>query len=122
MPEKPIIAYFNSRNQANEALKQMKNEFEVIEATIDGFDGYPGEGIDPDNPITGEIPSLSSLTLGGDFNRDAGILAATSVDASGISSGGPDNIVSGVNVILSAVVQEENGEQAMKIAHDCGAV
>jgi hypothetical protein len=39
-----------------------------------------------------------------------------------LSSGGPDNITSGVNIILSAVVQEENGEQAMKIARECGAI
>jgi hypothetical protein len=122
MPEKPIIAYFNSPDQANKALEKMKSEFEVIEASIDRFDGYPGNGADPDNPITGDIPSLGSLTLGGDFNRDAGILAATSVSASGISSGGPGNRVSGVDVILTAIVQEENGEQAMKIVQDCGAL
>ncbi|MEX1029263.1 MAG: hypothetical protein WDZ91_04350 [Paenibacillaceae bacterium] len=122
MPEKPIIAYFNSPEQASEALNKMKNKFDVIEASIDRFDGYPGNGADPDNTITGNIPSLSSLTLGGDFNIDAGILAATSASASGVSSGGQGNMVSGVNIILTAIVQEENGEQAMKIAQDCGAV
>ncbi len=121
MPEKPIIVYFRSAEQANEALNKMKREFEVIEASIDQFDGYPGNGHDPGNPITGHIPSLGSLTLGGDFNRDAGILAATSVSASGLSSGEPGNMVSGVNIILTAIVQEENGEQAMQIAQDCGA-
>lgn len=122
MPEKPIIVYFKSAEQASEALKKMRSEFDVIESSIDRFDGYPGNGVDPDNPITGHIPSLGSLTLGGDFNRDAGILAATSVSASGLSSGEPGNMVSGVDIILTAIVQEENGEQAMKIAQDCGAV
>lgn len=123
MPEKPIIVYFKSPEQADQALEKMKSEFEVIEASIDRFDGYPGNGADPDNPITGDIPSLGSLTLGGDFNnRDAGILAASSVSASGMSSGGPGNMVSGVNIILTAIVQEENGEKAMKIAQDCGAL
>ncbi len=122
MPEKPIIVYFKSTKQANEALVRMRSEFEVTDASIDRIDGYPGKGADPDNPITGHIPSLSALALGGDFNRDAGILAATSVDASGLSSGGPDNRVSGVDIILSATVHEENGEQAMRIAQECGAL
>lgn len=118
MPEKPIIAYFNSPEQAKQALEKMKSEFEVIESQIDRFDGYPGSGSDPDNPITGDIPSLGSLTLGGDFNKDAGILAATSVSASGMSSGGPGNMVSGVNIILTAIVQEEHGDRATKIAQE----
>jgi hypothetical protein len=122
MSEKPIIAYFNSPEQAKVALQTMKNAFDVIDASIDRIDGYPGDGADPDNPITGEIPSLSSLTLGGDFSRNAGILGAASVDASGLSSGGPDNMTSGVNIILSATVKEENGERAMKIVRDCGAI
>jgi hypothetical protein len=122
MPEKSIIVYFNSPEQASKALEKMKSEFEVIESAIDRFDGYPGDGADPLNPITGDIPSLSSLTLGGDFGRDAGILAAANTSASGMSSGGAGNRVSGVDIILTAIVQEENGEKAMKIAKDCGAL
>ncbi len=122
MPEKPIIVYFNSPEQASKALDLMKSEFEVIESAIDRFDGYPGDGADPLNPITGDIPSLGSLTLGGNFGRDAGILAAASTSASGISSGGAGNMVSGVDIILTAIVQEENGEKAMQIAKDCGAL
>jgi hypothetical protein len=122
MPEKPIIVYFNSPEQASKALEKMKSEFEVIESAIDRFDGYPGEGADPLNPITGNIPSLSSLTLGGTFGVDTGILAAASTSASGMSSGGAGNRVSGVDIILTAIVQEEDGEKAMKIAKDCGAL
>lgn len=122
MAEKPIIVYFNTPEQANEALARMKSEFEVIESAIDRFDGYPGEGYDPNNPITGDIPSLGSITLNGNFGRDAGILAAASADASGMSSGGPENRVSGVDIILTAIVQEENGDRAMQIARECGAL
>lgn len=103
-------------------MEKIKSEFEVIESAIDRFDGYPGDGADPQNPITGDIPSLGSLTLGGSFGRDAGILAAASTSASGMSSGGANNRVSGVDTILTAIVQEENGEKAMKIAKDCGAL
>lgn len=100
----------------------MKNEFGVIEAKIDRFDGYPGDGTDPGNPITGEIPSLGALTLGGDFNRNPGILAAASTSASGFSAGGPGNMVSGVDIILTAIVPTEHGQRAMDIAYECGAL
>jgi len=122
MAEKPILAYFKSPEQAKKALDRMKSEFEVIESGIDRFDGYPGAGYDPNNPITGDIPSLGSITLNGNFGSNSGILAASSVDASGMSSGGPGNMVSGVDILLTAIVQEENGPRAMQIAQECGAI
>lgn len=120
--EKAVIVYFNTPEQAQEALEKMKSEFEVIEARIDRFDGVPGDGADPGNPITGNIPSLGSLTLGGDFSRDPGILAAASASASGLSAGGPGNMVSGTDIILTAIVRPENGQRAMDIAYECGAL
>lgn len=77
----------------------------MIESGIDRFDGYPGGGYSPNNPITGDIPSLGSITLNGGFGRDSGILAATSTSASGMSSGG--DMVSGVDIILTAIVDEK---------------
>ncbi len=120
--EKAVMVYFNTPDQANKALEQMKSEFEVIEAQVDRFDGYPGDGANPDNPITGDIPSLGSLTLGGDFNRDSGILAAASASASGLSSGGPGNMVTGTDILLTAIVHEKDRQRAMDIAYDCGAL
>jgi hypothetical protein len=122
MPEKPVIAYFNSPEQAEKALGIMKSEFEVIESAIDRFDGYPGDGSNPANPIAGYIQSLGSLTLSGNFNLDPGILAAANTSASGISSGSAGNRVTGIDLILTAIVQEENGDRAMEIARDCGAL
>lgn len=120
MTEKPIIVYFKSPEQAKKALDQMKSEFEVIESEIDRFDGYTGSGYDPNNPITGDIPSLSSITLNGNFGRDSGILAATSTSASGMSSGGA--MVSGFDIILTAIVDKNNGDRAMQIAKECGCL
>ncbi len=120
--EKAVMVYFNTPDQANKALEQMKSEFEVIEAKVDRFDGYPGDGANPDNPITGDIPSLGSLTLGGDFNRDSGILAAASASASGLSSGGTGNMVTGTDILLTAIVHEKDRQRAMDIAYDCGAL
>lgn len=118
--EKAIIVYFNTTEQAQEALNKMKSEFEVIESQIERFDGYPGGGANPGNPITGDIPSLGALTLGGDFNRNAGILAAASASASGYSAGSP--MVSGVDIILTAIVRPDHGKRAMEIAYECGAL
>jgi len=117
MTEKPIIVYFKSPEQAKKALDQMKSEFEVIESEIDRFDGYPGTGYAPNNPLTGDIPSLSSITLNGHFGRDSGLLAATSTSASGMSSGGAT--VSGFDIILTAIVDKNNGDRAMQIAKEC---
>lgn len=123
MAEKSILAYFNSPDQAEEALKQLKS-LRIVDSSIDRFDGYPGDGIDHiDNPITSDFPGLGYLTLGGDFSeRDASILAASSVSASGMSSGGPENRVTGRDILLTVIVQEEDHEQAMQIVRDCGAL
>lgn len=120
MTEKPIIVYFKSPEQAEKALDQMKSEFEVIDSEIDRFDGYPGSGYDPNNPITGDIPSLGSITLNGNFGRNAGILAAASTSASGMSSA--EDMVSGFDIILTAIVDEKNGDRAMQIAQECGCL
>jgi len=120
--EKAVIVYFHTPDQAKQALEKMKSEFEVIEAAIERFDGYPGDGANPDNPITGDIPSLGSLTLGGDFSRNPGVLAAASASASGLGAGGPGNLVSGVDIILTAIVRPENGQRALDIAYECGAL
>lgn len=122
MSEKSIIVYFNSPEQAHKALEQMKSEFAVVDSRIDRFDGFPGEGSDPNNAVIGSFPGLSSLTLGGQFGRDESVLAAASVSASGMSSGGPENRVTGTDIILTAIVNERNGERAMQIARDFGAL
>jgi hypothetical protein len=123
MAEKNILAFFNSPEQAKDALQQLKG-LNLIDTSIDRVNAYPGSGSDHvTNPITGNIPSLGYLTLGGDFNdRNAGILAATSVSASGMSAGGPDNKVTGINTVLTIVVDEADFEQALKTVQNAGAL
>lgn len=123
MAEKTILAFFKSPEEAEQALQQM-SELDPIDSSIDRFDGYPGNGIDHiENPITGDFPGLGYLTLGGDFSdNNAGILAATSVSASGMSSGGPDNRVSGRDILLTVVIEEENYDRAMGIVQSLGAI
>lgn len=123
MAEKNILAYFKSPEQAKEALEQIKS-LKLVDSSIDRLDGYPGDGSDHiENPITSDFPGLGYLTLGGDFSDlDAGILAATSVSASGMSSGGQDNEVTGRDILLTVVIEEEDFDQAMAIVQKAGAL
>lgn len=123
MAEKNILAYFKSPEQAKKALEQM-NSLKVVDSSIDRFDGYPGDGLEHiENPITSDFPGLGYLTLGGDFSdRNAGVLAAASVSASGMSSGGKDNEVTGRDILLTVVIEEEDFDRAMAIVQKEGAL
>ncbi|WP_274650728.1 hypothetical protein [Paenibacillus humicola] len=123
MADRNILAFFDRPEQAEKALSELK-QLALTASSIDRVDGYPGDGSDRImNPITSDFPGLGYLTLGGDFDsRDAGILAAASVSASGMSSGGEDNEVRGKNIVLTAVVNEKDYEQAMRIVERNGAL
>jgi len=121
MAEKNILAFFKSPEEAKRALEEMSS-LSIVDSSVRRVDGYPGEGAAVDNPITGDIPSLGSMTLSGDFDdRNAGVLAAASVSASGMSAGGPDNVVTGRDVLLTIVVEEQDHDRALRIARDNGA-
>jgi len=123
MAEKSILAYFKSPEQAKNALARMQS-LRVTDSAIDRIDGYPGEGIDHiHNPITSDFHSLGYLTLGGDFpDRNAGILSAASVSASGFSAGSPENQVTGRDILLTVVIGEEDYEAAQQIVKEEGAL
>jgi hypothetical protein len=123
MAERSILAYFKSPDQAQKALEQLQ-QLHLVEAAIDRFDGMAGSGVDRiTNPATGNFGSLAELTLSGDVEeRDAGVLAAATVSASGFSSGGPENRVSGRDILLTAVVEEKDFERAMQIVKQAGAL
>ncbi|MBW5448210.1 hypothetical protein GE107_19360 [Cohnella sp. CFH 77786] len=123
MTERSILAYFNTPDQAHKALEQLK-QLRLVDSRIERFDGMPGDGIDVmTNPIRSHFDSLGELTLNGEFeNRSAGILSAASVSASGYSSGGLENRVSGRDVLLTAIVEEEDYERAYNIVRESGAL
>lgn len=123
MAEKNILAFFKSPEDAQNALKQLQS-LKLVDSSINSIDGYPGEGSDHiDNPITGDFPGLGYLTLGGDFSDpNARILSAASVSASGMSSGGPDNQMTGRNILLTVVLDEADFEKARQIVMDSGAI
>jgi hypothetical protein len=123
MAERSILAYFKTPDDAHKALDQLK-QLKLIDSSIDRFDGMPGDGLDNvTNPLTGEFRRLGNLTLHGDFkDKDIGILVASSVSASGFSSNGPENVVTGRDILLTAVVDEQDYERAQSIVQQAGAL
>jgi hypothetical protein len=120
MTEKNILAYFKTPEEAEGIASKLK-ALRAIDISIDRISEYPGEGVERTmNPITGDIESLGDLTLNADFsNKSAAILAAADVDASGMSDGGQGG-PSGRDILLTAVVEEQIFDKALKLVKDGG--
>ncbi|MBB6633105.1 hypothetical protein [Cohnella thailandensis] len=126
MSERTLFAYFNTPDQAKEAVDRMKS-LRLIDYAIERIDGFAGTGFQSldriGGTITGDFPGLGHLTLGGDFDGpDAGVLAAANVSASGMSSGGYENRETGRDIMLVAIFEEEDYDEAERIAQECGAL
>lgn len=121
MAEKSVLAYFKSREDAEGAAAKLKS-LRIADMRIDEVGRFAGEGIDHlENPINGDIPGLGYLTLGGDFDRNAGILVAADASASGMSSGGEDDTM-GRNYLLTAVMNEDVHHQALSVVRESGGL
>ncbi|MED1799953.1 hypothetical protein [Brevibacillus porteri] len=120
--ERNILAGFQTEDDAQEAEKALRQAgFSIIQ--IDRIGQFPGDGNEQImNPISGDFPSLGSLTLAGDFpsGRDASIMAAVDPDASGMADRGDDNLYR--SVLLTAVVPEEQGDLAIEIIRSYGGM
>jgi hypothetical protein len=120
LKERNILAGFRMLDDAEKAADQLKQAgFDTV--SVDVIGQYPGGGVQQVmNPTTGAFSSLGNLTLGANFpsGRDAGILAAADPAASGMSDGGQDSI--GRSVLLTCVVPEERGDEAVRIIRSCG--
>lgn len=121
MKERNLLAGFVSIDDAQEAEKALKNAgFQEIQ--VDTISPFSGEGVEQRmNPITGNIPGLAHMTLDADFsNESAAILAAASPGASGMSDG--DGMMPEVNqgVLLTAVVPDNQADQAEQIIKQYG--
>lgn len=122
MKERNILAGFHNEEEAAKAADALRKAgFTTVQ--IDRIGQFPGDGNEKImNPITGEIPSLGTMTLAGDFpnGRDASVLAASSPDASGMADRGDDNL--NRSVLLTAVVPEERGDEATEIIRSFGGM
>lgn len=111
---KNILAYFKSPEAANKVLEQIKG-LGATEIQIDRFGKYSlGSADQFMNPLTGDTPSQSTLTLGANAGQDSGILLSADVSASGMSDGGQDPIT-GRDTILGAVVDEAIFDQCREL-------
>ncbi|MEO3948098.1 hypothetical protein [Gorillibacterium sp. CAU 1737] len=118
MTEKSVIAYFASREAAEEAVNKLR-ALRALDARVDSFGRFPGSSEGSSTPISGDISSLSSLTLNATVEtRDTGILLAADPSASGLS--GDPSSVSGHRFVLSAVVPEETHHQALRAVEQSG--
>jgi hypothetical protein len=122
LKERNILAGFRTMEEAEKAAEQLRNAgFNTVQ--IDTVGQFPGDGIQQiNNPISGEVPSLGYLTLAADFPnaRDASVLAAASPNASGMADRDNDNLNS--NVLLTAVVPENRGDEATHLIRSCGGM
>ncbi|NEW05179.1 hypothetical protein GK047_03980 [Paenibacillus sp. SYP-B3998] len=120
MAEKSILAYFHSPEQAEGAVSKLK-ALRAIDVSIDRFGRNAGSGLQSViNPYAGDFGSLGTLTQAADISTpDEGILVAADPAASGLSDGGNGG-VTGIDIVLAAVVDEGVYEQAIRVIESAG--
>ncbi|GIP42058.1 hypothetical protein J45TS6_05170 [Paenibacillus sp. J45TS6] len=117
MTEKNILAYFNTPEQAQSVAAKLQG-LKVEHMSIDRFSRYAGEGSN-DPILTSTMSSLASVTQDGTFTKDAGVLAAADVTASGMSDGGGGG-PTGKDILLTVVVDESSHHEALAIIEQSG--
>lgn len=123
MAERNILGYFHSRDEAESVVSKLQS-LSLIDYSIDEVGMYPGDGADRImNPINSGFPGLGYLTLNGDFpNIGAGILSAMDPDASGMSDVSNGGIMSGRNILLTAVIEESDLSKAVDLIQSAGGI
>jgi len=117
---KSILAYFPGRRMAEKAARALNDEgFDEMEITR--VSRYPGDQTQHiTNPVTGDIASLATLTLGVDIeNNSEEILLTTDPSASGQASAG--GTADGQAFLLVVVTDPARHEQAAEILKQHGA-
>jgi len=108
-----ILAGFKTVEDAKKAAIELKNRG-YKDMQIDQVGLYPGNHLnDFTNPITGGFSILSDLTLGSFSDKDAEVLAAADVSASGMVDGHETEIDQ--NILLTVVTDEEHLQEAERI-------
>jgi len=114
MSERTVLSSFYSQSDAEAAAIQI-HELGVETVQVDELHRYPTHSVSrPLYTISGDIPSLASLTLHSTpYSRDAAVLLATDPSASGMADG-RDNIT-GRNFLLTVVCPENDVESVVSI-------
>ncbi|RAP26248.1 hypothetical protein EEL32_17805 [Brevibacillus laterosporus] len=122
MKEISVLAGFSSLQNAQQAADELR-QLGCSTVQIDEVSSYPGKGVDKImNAITGEIPSLGSLTLSGDFptGPDASVLAAADPSASGMADRGAEASMPGL--VLTCLVDDAISSKATQIIQSYGGL
>ena len=108
-----ILASFKTIEEAQQAAQELQNNG-FNELQVDQISKYAGANLnDFTNPITSRFDSLTDLTLGSLVNKDAEILNAVDVSASGLVDGAHMEI--NQNVLLTVVTDEAHAKKAEAI-------
>jgi hypothetical protein len=124
LTEKSIMAYFHSPDVAHGLLPKLK-ALGTIDVQVARIGQFHGDGVSETfNPLTGGFPGLSFLTMNNENpGINEGILAATDVDASGLSAPRSEDgyyEVGNMDILLTVVIDEHSYEQAKRIVREGG--
>ena len=119
MAERNILAYFQSPEQAEGARRKLQ-ALRVIDVSIDRIGLASGADSEMAMDMIGtDVGGLGAAALGVAYaNRSAAVMSAAHPDASGLSDQG-DESLAGKDILLTAVVDEEAYDKALRIVRDC---
>ncbi len=115
-----ILASYKTVEHAQLAARELsENGFKDLQ--VDRVSQYPGSYLNNIvNPLTGDFDSLSNLTVGSFTDKNAEILAAADVAASGMADGSKMELDR--NVLLTVVTDEVHAKKAEEIINNFGGI
>jgi len=122
MTERNILAYFHSPEQAEGARRKLL-ALRAIDVSIDRIHTDAGADTELAMEMIGtDVGGLGAAVLGAAYaNRSAAIMSAAHPDASGLSDHG-DETLAGRDILLTAVVDDREYAQALRIVQECGGM
>lgn len=116
MGEVTVLAYFHREEDAKKAAHELKRrQFETVKKA--DFSPMPGENAsDLDNPINEPMSALATEVIEAKISgRDAGILAASRTDASGMADGTPwDKMENWLVTVVAPAARHQEVKQVLK--------
>lgn len=117
MPERTVLSSFYTQEEAKKAAERIEG-IGVETTKVDELHAFGGIHAEQHAfPITGDIPSLASITLDTSIrSRDAGIMLAADPSASGMADREGNDI--GRNWLLTVVCEDALVEEVVQIIKD----
>jgi len=122
MAERNLLAYFQSPEQA-EGAKRKLQALRAADVSIDRIHAASGADTEFSAEMIGvDVGGLGAAHLGAAYaNRSAAVLSAAHPDASGLSDQG-DASLAGRDILLTAVVDEQAYDKALRIVQEYGGM